>query len=80
MDQRSDVSRTGEGHVDAKMVKEPHLGGLGLQVECGRVLGGGTDGEGELTPDAKRGLGGQQLEDFFELQDTNCVLVHRSPA
>ena len=80
VDQRPDVSRTGEGHVDAEMVEEPHLGGFGLQVECFRVFRGGTYREGEFTPDAEGCLGGQQLENFFKLQDTNCVLVHRPPA
>ncbi len=80
MDKGTDVSGSGKRHVDAELVQEPHLGGLRLQLESGLVVDFRPNSERKLPSDTEGRFRGKQLQHFLELEDTNCVLIHRPQA
>ena len=76
MDERTDVLRPRERHVDPELVEQAHLRGLRLKLQRVAILGRRAHLAGEFAANAKGRLRREQAEHLFELQDAQGVFVH----
>ena len=78
VDVRPDVMRAGERDIDAELVEEPHLSGLGLQLEGGGVVGFWLGSKGELTAHTEGSLIREQAQDLAEFEHAGGMGIHES--